>query len=95
MRKVAAEHELQHSRRSLEVNVAAVNRFINNAIPELSAQQREALKEAGSQPKEAGSREPAGGREPSSRDAALSFLDEAMADIGGGGGGGSVLKKRP
>ncbi|GAB4814187.1 hypothetical protein N2152v2_001233 [Parachlorella kessleri] len=42
--KVVAEKELSESRRSLEVNVAALNRVITHAVPDLSAGQKQALR---------------------------------------------------
>lgn len=45
VKKVVAEKELSESRRTLEVDVAVLNRVITHAVPDLSAQQRQALKE--------------------------------------------------
>lgn len=42
--KVESQKWFKEHKRSLEVNVSAANRFISNAIPELTAEQRSALK---------------------------------------------------
>ncbi len=47
VRKLAAEVELKKSNRTLEVDVAAMSRFIAAAVPDLSAQQKEELKKVG------------------------------------------------
>ncbi|EIE25988.1 hypothetical protein COCSUDRAFT_60985 [Coccomyxa subellipsoidea C-169] len=44
--KVESQKWFKEHKRSLEVNVSAANRFISNAIPELTAEQRSALKKA-------------------------------------------------
>jgi hypothetical protein len=41
--KAVAAEELRHSRPSLSLNVAAANRFIDHAIPDLTTNQRQAL----------------------------------------------------
>eukprot|EP00198_Chlamydomonas_reinhardtii_P011570 XP_001700907.1 predicted protein [Chlamydomonas reinhardtii] len=45
--RAVSEAELRGSRRALELDVAAASRFIDAAMPELSQQQRAALKRAG------------------------------------------------
>ncbi len=93
VKKAAAAKELKESKRSMEVDVGAINRFISHAVPDLSSQQKQALAVAGA----AAAMEPKGGRAQqqggsssagkgkrkgdNSRDAALAFLDEVMADI--------------
>jgi hypothetical protein len=47
VRKAVAEKELSESRRSLEVNVAALSRVITHAVPDLSTQQKQALNAQG------------------------------------------------
>ena len=81
--KLEAEVGLSQARKALEVDVAAVNRFITHAVPDLNAEQRQALRQAGGaapprQQQRAGRKQHTGG---ASRDAALAFLDETMADI--------------
>lgn len=46
IRRLESEEYLAKTRPSLEVNIAAANRFINNAIPDLSKEQKQALKQA-------------------------------------------------
>ncbi|PSC67180.1 nuclear nucleic acid-binding C1D [Micractinium conductrix] len=46
VRRALSEQELGQAKRSLEVNVAAVNRFISAAVPDLSSDQKAALKAA-------------------------------------------------
>ncbi|KAL4421998.1 hypothetical protein ABPG77_005428 [Micractinium sp. CCAP 211/92] len=104
VRRAAAEKELRESRRSLEVNVAAVNRFISAAVPELTQEQRAALKAAGQAAGAAAAGQAAGGRKRQEREggtseaadaegAAAAFLEEAMAELGGGeaAGGGQPV----
>lgn len=43
--KVHSENLLKNSRRATEVNIQAANRFITAAIPELSSQQKQALRQ--------------------------------------------------
>ena len=43
--QAANKLDLQNSKRTLDVNVGAANRFISSAIPELSSEQRQKLKE--------------------------------------------------
>ncbi|KAG7670490.1 hypothetical protein Ndes2437A_g05019 [Nannochloris sp. 'desiccata'] len=45
--KLAAEVELKKSNRTLEVDVAAMSRFIAAAVPDLSVQQKDELKKIG------------------------------------------------
>ncbi|KAL4440306.1 hypothetical protein ABPG75_003307 [Micractinium tetrahymenae] len=97
VRKAAAEKELRESRRSLEVNVAAVNRFITAAVPDLTQGQKAALKAAG-QPaggattgvrkrrqQEGGGGAAAVGEGGDAEGAAAAFLEETMAELAGGG----------
>lgn len=91
--KAAADKELRESRRSLEVDVVAMSRFIAAALPDLSAAQRLSLKSAKSG--QAAKRTAGGGaggasggvRRPKSgaphKDEAAAFLEETLA--GGGG----------
>ena len=51
VRKLAAEVELKKSNRILEIDVAAMSRFIAAAVPDLSAQQKLELKKVGEQDK--------------------------------------------
>lgn len=44
--KAEAEEELRTSRKTITLDVAAANRFISAAVPELNAQQRRKLKES-------------------------------------------------
>ena len=45
--KVQSENLLKNSNRATEVNIQAANRFITAAIPELSIQQKQALRQVG------------------------------------------------
>ena len=45
VQKVESQKWLSENKRSLAVNVSAANRFISHAIPELTTQQHEALRE--------------------------------------------------
>eukprot|EP00951_Prasinocladus_malaysianus_P011916 scaffold88337_cov41-Prasinocladus_malaysianus.AAC.1 len=40
-----AEHELSTSSRALSVDISAANRFIEHAVPDLSAEQKRQLKQ--------------------------------------------------
>jgi uncharacterized protein YoxC len=51
VRKLAAEVEIKKSNRTLEVDVAAMSRFIAAAVPDLNAQQKEDLKNVGNKGK--------------------------------------------
>jgi len=89
VRKALAEHEIK--KRTLEVDVAALNRFISASLPELSAEQRNKLKsveESGKQRKG----EPVEGKRKRKRkgeqkkvaghrEAALAFLQESFGAI--------------
>ena len=43
--QAANKLDLQNSKRTLDINVGAANRFISSAIPELTPEQRQKLKE--------------------------------------------------
>jgi exosome complex protein LRP1 len=47
VRKLAAELEINESNRTLEVDVAAMSRFIAAAVPDFSSQQKKELKKIG------------------------------------------------
>lgn len=77
----------------VQVDVAAVNRFISAAVPDLTREQKAALKEAGQQDGGHKRGEPAsGGGEAGGHGdaelAAAAFLEEAMVELGGGGAAG-------
>ena len=48
--KVKSENLLKNSQRATEVNIQAANRFITAAIPELSVEQKQALRQVGNWP---------------------------------------------
>ena len=50
IQKVESEKWFKEHKRTLEVNVSAANRFISHAIPELTNEQRSALKRVPCQP---------------------------------------------
>jgi exosome complex protein LRP1 len=83
-----AKKELRESKPGLQVDVAAVSRFIAAAMPDLSAEQKQALKRAGAaaggagaqqQPRSVREKGPRGGE--GHKDAALAFLQEALAEV--------------
>lgn len=97
VRKVAAAAELDASRRSLEVDVAAMSRFIAAAAP-LSGDQREELRRVGAEAEERkekkrvaagdggerdGKKRKSSGKkgDPSAGDAALAFLKDALGEV--------------
>ncbi|KAK9808690.1 hypothetical protein WJX72_001998 [[Myrmecia] bisecta] len=94
VQKVVSEKELQESRPTVQLNVAAANRFINSAIPDLTPAQRKALREpaqrkalreAGVQQKAKQQQAPASQSAPKrkadSRSEADAFLEETLAGI--------------
>ncbi|DBA77536.1 TPA: hypothetical protein ACH3X1_009351 [Trebouxia sp. C0004] len=78
--KVNSEALLQKSKRATEVNIQAANRFITAAIPELSKEQKQALKQAGAKRKGAPA-EPAEVTQCPDKDQALTFLEQTMQEI--------------
>lgn len=46
LRRATLDDELARTRPSSDLNVAAANRFIANAIPDLTAEQKQALRDA-------------------------------------------------
>jgi hypothetical protein len=92
VRKLAAEAEIRKSKRTLEVDVASMSRFIAATVPDLSVQQKEALKKVG---KEANSKKKdqkriqeeqgIGGsmsaKKVKKKDAALAFLHDALDEV--------------
>lgn len=92
VRKVAAEKELRETKRSMEVNVSAVNRFISAAVPNLTREQKAALATAGQAAAAAANakrkRAPGaggdngnGGAGQDAEGAAAAFLQETMAEL--------------
>ncbi|GFH30467.1 uncharacterized protein HaLaN_29330 [Haematococcus lacustris] len=67
--KAEAAEELQKARPTLALNVAAANRFIDAAIPDLSSQQREMLRAASSGVKRQAAEQDAAARPHSKRGA--------------------------
>lgn len=80
--KVNSEALLKKSKRATEVNIQAANRFITAAIPELSKEQKQALKQAGAKRKGVPT-EPDEVASPD-KDQALTFLQQTMQEIAGG-----------
>lgn len=69
-----------------QVNVSAVNRFITAAVPDLSREQRAALREAGQKRKAAAAAGGGAERQAADEDAAgaaEAFLQEAMQELQG------------
>ena len=96
VRKVAAEEEIKRNRPTLEVDVAAMTRFIAAAVPDLNAEQREELKEVRKKDKTqrmqereertAEKRRKTSGardRKKDPKDAALAFLHETLGEVKG------------
>ncbi|KAL3144062.1 hypothetical protein ABBQ32_003860 [Trebouxia sp. C0010 RCD-2024] len=81
--KVHSENLLKNSRRATEVNIQAANRFISAAIPELSSQQKQALRQAGAKRK-ADPDMARGPQKKHDKDEALAFLEETMQGLSGG-----------
>ncbi|KAL3150054.1 hypothetical protein ABBQ38_013402 [Trebouxia sp. C0009 RCD-2024] len=81
--KVHSENLLKNSRRATEVNIQAANRFITAAIPELSSQQKQALRQVGAKRK-AESEVAGGPQKKHDKDEALAFLEETMQGLSGG-----------
>lgn len=94
VRKIAAVEELNRNRPTLEVDVAAMSRFIAAAVPDLNAAQREELKQVGKKDKAQREQEReeraaakrrkksgGGGNNANSSDAALAFLHETLGEV--------------
>lgn len=93
VRKALAEQELAESSRTLEVDVAALSRFISAAVPDLAADQKKELKGVGMKGKAQRKQERAdlkngklrkkrkGGADDGHKEAALAFLEETLAEV--------------
>ena len=100
VRKLAAEEELKNSRPTLELDVAAMSRFISAALPNLTLQQREELKEAGRKEKVDKQQQQQQQQRDQEKDEAAEVEKERKKSIRDGGigissvGGGITKKKR-
>lgn len=75
--KVKSENLLKNSQRATEVNIQAANRFITAAIPELSVEQKQALRQAGAKRKAESSTSETQAKR-AVKDEALQFLEDTL-----------------
>jgi exosome complex protein LRP1 len=80
-RKVLAEKELSEAKRHTLVNVEAANRFITHAIPELTKDQKQALKQAGKRQQESQAAQPTKRKKPMRQPNAAAQAEAFLATL--------------